>query len=232
MVPNRRRVGAIIFGLAYGGSLVNGVNAGLGYITRNQEYSVGDTPYLGLAVYWFSTVFIGLLAGYVGRSVIAGSTAGAIGAALLVAAANLFFLGSVPPSTMLLVAAATALAAATIAAAWSRRLPVEPYDLQFGRVRGVSWKHWLWLWLPWQYVVANAVWLGTPRFLLIPGDSGFAIGDIVKSAIGVCIVAYAGYMALRTLRADARLTRVRSALEFVAWFLIVPILANLWRFFL
>jgi len=68
--------------------------------------------------------------------------------------------------------------------------------------------------------------------MLISGGTRFVVGDVVKSAIGAFAVAYAGYRALRTLQADGKLTRTRSAVRFVAWFLIVPILVNLWRLFL
>jgi hypothetical protein len=232
MISARRRVGAIIFGFVYGGSLVNGLNTGLGYVVGNREYSVDETLYLGLTVYWLSTVLMGYLAGYVGRSVFAGSMASGIGAALLVVAPGLSFLSDVPPSFTLFVVSATALGIGTIVAAFSSRLKVAPDDLQAGRILGVSWKHWLWLWLPWQYVIANVIWLGTPRFMLTSGGTRFVVGDIVKSAIGVSAAAYAGYMALRTLRADGKFTRTRSAVQFVAWFLIAPILVNLWRLFL
>ena len=232
MISIRRAIGGGLFGLAYGGGLVNGVNTGLGYVSQSSEYSVGHTPYLGLVVYWLSTVLMGLLAGYVGRSIIAGGIAAAIGGVLLVAAPRMFFFEAIPRFTILLTAAATAVAAGTAVAAWGHRFKVEPQDMDFGRVLGVSWKHWLWLWLPWQYVISNIIWLGTPRFILIGGPWGAAITDIVKSAIGVCAVTYAGYMALRILRAEAKITRRQSAVQFVGRFLVVPILVNLWRFFL
>jgi hypothetical protein len=117
MSSTRRKVGAVAFGLVYGGSVVDGLNAGLGYVTGNPEYSVGDILFLGLGTYCLSTVLMGLLAGYVGRSVAAGSTASGIGAVLLVVAPARFFFGDPPASSIVLVTAATALGMGTIAAA-------------------------------------------------------------------------------------------------------------------
>ena len=231
MISIRRSVGAVLFGLAYGGGLVNGVNTGVGYVSQNSEYSVGGTPYLGLAVYSCSTALMGLFAGYVGRSTLVGGIAAAMGAALFVALPRMFFPEALPQLTNLAIAGTAAFAAGIAAAAWGRRFEVEPQDIQGGRVLGVSWKHWLWLWLPFQYVIANAVWLGTPRFILLGGAPGSAVADTLKSALGVCAVVCAGCMAIRTLRADAKISRLQAAGQFLGWFMVVPILANLWRLF-
>jgi len=225
----RRMVGGAVFGLAYGGAFVNGINSGVGYVSQNQDYSVGDTLYVGLVVYWVSIVLTGLLAGYVARSVTVGSLAATVSSALLVVAPRLLFFEDVPNDALLWSAFATALTGGAVAASLASRWKVEPNDIEMGRVFGVSWRHWLWLWLPFQYVVANAVWLGTPRFILLRSSILFAVTDMVGSVIGVCAVVYAGYRALGKLRVDAPVTRLQAAVQFLGWFLIVPILVNIWR---
>lgn len=228
-ISGMRAFGALLFGLAYGGGVVNGVDRGLAYVSGNLDYSVLATPDTGLALYWASTVLIGLFAGYVGRSVTLGGLAAAFSAALLLLIPRFLFVESLPSSTLLFAASTTGFVAGVIAAAVGSRLPVEPSDIERGRVLGVSWGHWLWLWLPWQYVISNAVWLGTPKFVLTGDDFVYGLADIPRSVIGAGVILFAGWMALRSLRTDAGTSRPRSAVLFVAWFLVAPILVNLWR---
>ncbi len=97
MVTTRRRLGGLLFGLFYGGSLVNGVDRGIAYvaqITGNQDQSFDQWPWLGLAVFSLSVVLMRLLGSYVGRSRISGGIASGIGSALLVALPGLVSVGS------------------------------------------------------------------------------------------------------------------------------------------
>lgn len=228
-----RKIGAVLFGLAYAGSLVNGIESGVAYVSRDQEFAVSEWRWLAYGVYSASVALMGLLAGYAGRSALTGSAASAIGAGFIITWPTLFFWFEPDLSTTSgLAVAAFALGAGL--AAWSSRWPASSVDLAQGRVAGVSWRHWLWLWLPGQYVVANVVWLGTPRFLLRNASVGVMtqVADVFKSAVGACTIAYAGFKAVENLRADAPLTRAQAALRFGLWFLVVPVLVNLWRLFL
>lgn len=230
MTSPRRQAAAVVFGLAYGGCFVNGVYKGLGYPLRVDEEVLADSPILGLAVEFLAVVAMSFLAGYVGRRMVSGVIAGALGSALILAMPALFpGIGGPPLGRQ--VTAALALALAVPAALYGRRCPLEEDDLAKGRVIGVAWWHWLWLWVPWQYMIANAVWLATPRFLVI-GTGGWVFGDIVRSAIAAVVAGVAALKAIQTLRADAPLTRTQAFARFLGWFLIVPILANLWRMLL
>jgi hypothetical protein len=236
MVTIRRKFGGLLFGLFYGGSLVNGFDKGLTYVARvtgKEDLSFVEWPLLGLAAYWLSVVLMGFLSGYVGRSRITGAVASVIGAGLMVAVPGLISGGSEVRFSTLWVLAVSAFAAGTLFADQGVRLSTSQPDLDFGRVVGVSWKHWLWLWLPWQYFVVNVVWLGTPRFVLLGSKPSLLTAgiDLVRSIIGVGAVGYTGLRAVRSLRADAPLTRAQSAARFAFWFFVGPVLVNLWLLF-
>jgi hypothetical protein len=235
MVTIRRKLGGLLFGLFYG-SLVIGFGTGLAYVARitgNEKLSFDQRPSLELAVLWLSVVLTGFLSGYVGRSWIIGGVASVIGTTLMVAVVpEVVSVGSEahfsnPHGSF----AVSAYAVAAFFALQAARLPTSPLDLDFGRVFGVSWKHWLWLWLPWQYFIANVIWLSTPRFVLLNSKPSLITGatDLVASIVGVCAVGYSGLRAVRSLRADAPLTRGQSAARFALWFFVVPVLVNLWR---
>ncbi len=53
----------------------------------------------------------------------------------------------------------------------------------------------MWLWLPWSYAIANAVWVGYPRSLL-PGFTlsiSQVIADVVEGPVYVGIVGYGAF---------------------------------------
>lgn len=229
MISLRRQVAAFVFGLAYGGAVVTGVYKGLSYALRVDEDVLADSPILAVAVEDVAAVAMAFLASYVSRRVLIGSLAGALGSALILALGLLPPAGSVPLGRQL--GAALAFALAIPAAFYGSRCPVQEEDLSKGRVLGVSWRHWWWLWLPWQLMIANAVWLGTPRFLIL-GTGGWAVGDILRSAIAAGVAGVGAFKAVQSLREDTPLTRMQAVFRFLGWFLLVPILANLWRMFL
>jgi hypothetical protein len=174
---------------------------------------------------------MGLMGGYVGRSRISGVAASGVGAAVLVAVPPPVWVGSQVRFPIVCALAVSAFGTGTLLTYQAVRLPAPRRDLDFGRVIGVSWKHWLWLWLPWQYFVANLVWLGTPGFILVgnkPSVTTLTSG-IVTSVIGVGAVGYTGLRAVRSLRADAPRKRGQAAARFVLWFAAGPVLVNLWR---
>lgn len=230
LIRARRQAAAVVFGLAYGGAFVNGVYKGLAYALRIDEDALVDSPILTLVVEVFAAVAISFLAGYVSRRVIVGIVAGALGSTLILSMPTIFSVTGDPPSGRW-TGAALAFALAVPAAFYSSRCPVEEDDISKGRVIGVSWRHWLWLWLPWQYMVANAVWLGTPRFLVL-GIGGWVLSDILRSGIAAGVAVLATFKAVQAIREDAPLTRTQAFVRFVGWFLLVPILVNLWRMLL
>lgn len=118
------------------------------------------------------------------------------------------------------------------------RLPVS--DVEKGLLFGVRWGHYLWLWLPWQYVIANAVWLVIPPFFSAgPTPAGWEIiAEIVLSLVVnfkmLIILLFLGYSAVEAfncLRHDAPWTRGEAALRFIGWFLLAPIVLNMARVF-
>lgn len=229
MISRRRQVTAVVFGLVYGGCVVNGVYTGLSYALRLDDSAPAESAMLALTVEFFAVVAMSFLAGYVSRRIVCGVIAGALGAALILAMPALFS-GAVGSFLGRPVTAALAFALAVPATLSATRLPVEDDDLSKGRVIGVVWWHWLWLWLPWQFMIANAVWLATPRFMVI-GTGGWVFGDVVRSAIATVVAGVAAFKAIQALRADAPFTRAQAVARFLGWFLIIPILANLWRMF-
>lgn len=80
-------------------------------------------------------------------------------------------------------------------------------------------------------MIANVVWLATPRFLVL-GSGRWLLGDIVWSAIAAGAGGLGAFKAVQTLREDAQLTRTQAFVRFLGWSLLVPILANLWRMLL
>jgi hypothetical protein len=240
MVTKRRKLAGFLFGLVYGASLFNGYCRGLAFPTGNMgnaDFSVYDWPKLLLAGYWVVVIVMGLLAGYVGRSTTSGTATSVVGAALFVAP-RLISLDAFPSlmtnGQVVTTLAITSSAIGAVVALWSSQAPAFASDLNSGRVLNVSWKHWLWLWIPWEYMIINAFWLGTPHFIETGDRAGVinAIEQSGSSLAGACGVTYAGFRALQCIRADSPLTRWQAAVRFTLWFALVPVLVNLWRLFL
>lgn len=223
----RRDAAAVAFGLVYGGCFVNGVHKGFGYALGLDEGILPGSRMLALGVEIFSVVGMAFLAGYVGRHIVPGVISAAVGSGLILAMPVLIA-GMDDLSIVRQVAAVLAFGLGLPGTILGSRFPAEHDDVSRGRVIGVAWWHWLWLWLPWQYMIANVVWLATPRFLS-SGTGGWLFGDVVRSAIAALVACVAGFKAVQALRADAVLSRTQAFARFLSWFLVVPILANLWR---
>jgi hypothetical protein len=227
LISNRRKVASVIFGFFYGGTFINGISTGLDYVLRGEEYSLGQWPLAEAGVLLISVVLAGLSAAYVARSLLPGIIASATTSALfffLLSQINqsfyylpfIFFLFSIP------------------AAFYGKVLPVQEEDIRLGLVFGVSWKHWLWLWLPWQGMIADAVWLIYPVSLLAGEKPGIRmlVSDVVKAPICLALLAYAVMRALESIRADSPYSRLQSALRFIGWVVLFPLLINIGRIFL
>ena len=117
-----------------------------------------------------------------------------------------------------------------------KSLPIATDDLKEGRLFGVDWKHWLWLWLPLNLMVGSAVWLCAPGFILTGGEFSSVsyvdlIIDILRAVIAGSFVGYAAVKALRSIRHDAPLSRGQSAMRFILWFGVIEVAAMLWGFY-
>jgi hypothetical protein len=164
MVTTRRKIAAIFLGLLYGGSFINGIDIGLSYVTNSEDCSVCQLPWLEFITHLISVFLMALFSSYSSRSVVAGVISSGIGAVII------FFLprkeAFLEPQYLSLIFFASSIPGAM----YGKSVPIPTDDLYSGRLFGVSWKHWFWLWLPWQYMIADAVWLGTPAVQLFGGE--------------------------------------------------------------
>lgn len=123
----------------------------------------------------------------------------------------------------------------TIAAYFPNRLAAyyeeSGQDIKKRAVFGVSWAHWLWLWLPWQGVIANGVWVAYPMSLQLGLEVStfILIMEFLKAPASIALVVWGCYKALESIRIDSELTRLQSCIRFVAWTLLFPIAVNLLR---
>lgn len=182
-----RRLSAVPLGVFYGGSFVNGIIKGLAYVTESSGYSLSQWPAVEFSTNLVATMLMGFFSSYSSRSALIGIIASGIGASIV------YFL---PQETLFLPAnywSASALILSVPGTLYGRSLPLPMEDLPTGRLLGVDWKHWLWLWLPWQYVIADSVWLGTPgvhaarrRSFSFSNDNRSRKIDDVPWVLGVC----------------------------------------------
>lgn len=233
-ISDLRKLASVVYGFIYGGSLLNGVKLGLEHVLRRDDtYFLGQWPLVETAVHAACGALAGLLGSYSGRSLISG-----IGASLLVsisvlAAKTGLFQQSIDFSAW--VTASLTVGIGTAAAYLPNRLPTYSEeiekDIEHGAVFGVSWAHWLWLWLPWQAVVANGVWVAYPMSLQLGLEvSTFnLIKEILKAPVSIALVAWGSYKALESIRINSEFTRLQSCLRFLAWILLFPIAVNLLR---
>ena len=235
-VSGARELGAIFFGFFYGGALLSGTELGLEHVLhRDDTYLLDEWPTVEAALHVASGGLAGLLASYSARSVVSG-----IGASVLVSISALAAqtgLFQEPIDFTVWVIAGLALGVGTAAAKLSSRFPTYPEeiekDIEHRSVFGIAWKHWLWLWLPWQLVVANVLWIAYPISLQlgIKVSTFFLIKEILKAPAFIGLLAWGSYKALESIRMDSEFTRLQSCLRFVAWFLLFPIAVNLLRLF-
>ena len=227
MVTTRRKISAILLGLFYGGSFINGADIGLSYVAASEDCSICQLPWVKFGTHLISVFLMGLFSSYSSRTTVSGVITSGIGAVVI------FFLprqqAFLEPQYLSLIFFGLSIPGAI----YGKSLPVSTDDLYSGRLFGVDWKHWLWLWLPWQYMIANGVWLGTPAVLLVKGGITILrlLSDVIKSLICLGLLVYATIKALESIRTDSPLSRLRSTGIFILWFLVLPVVANLWRLF-
>lgn len=220
----RRKIAAILLGFFYGGSVVNGIEKGLDYVFRT-DTGLSGWPVLEVVMCLAAVGAASFLAAYSSQSLATGCIAGGTSLAVIV---------MTPGRTEGHVVVAVLGGVAAIAfALFGVRFPLSTEDLRAGRLFGVQWAHWLWLWFPWQLAVANALWLVYPPTLLAgEGPSvGALLADLVKAPIALALLAYSVLRALASIRQDAPYSRLHSGLLFLGWFLLFPIIINLLRVF-
>lgn len=231
MISTRRKLASVLFGIFYGGSLVNGIDFGLEHVLYVEDYVIGQWPLVEIAIQIASVMLGAFLAAYSAQSFLTGILAGGImSVALMALVAFLHQAGTVFSFIVVMFGLGVSIPAAF----YGTRLTLSTEDLSTGRLFGVSWKHWLWLWLPWQGMIANAVWLSYPVSLLSGEKPGIRmlVFDVVKAPICLALLAYAVMKAIESIRADSPYSRLQSALRFIGWVVLFPLLINIGRIFL
>jgi hypothetical protein len=223
-----RVIAGILFGLFYGGSLMNGFDRGLGYAWKEQGDVLNNHPALQSAVLVASAILAGFLAAYCGQAAISGYIATALTASLFFALHRFvpdYFLYY--PNVMI----GLMLSGGFLASHVASRIEIPIEDLKRGRLFGVSWKHWLWLFIPWQMMLAQAIFVVYPPSLLEHGRAGWwtIAREIVSAPLYLLLMVWATVKALESIRADSQYARWKSALAFLGWFLLVPIVISVLR---
>lgn len=228
-VTLRRRITGLVFGLYYGGTIGNGVDEGLAYVTKNKEFYY-EHRLLSVVVETVAIPFAALATSYVARSPALGVLAGAVAALVCMAfAVGIHEAALVGP----LGAYAIGFVASLVTAWVGVRLPVVEDDVERGRLLGIRWPHWLWLGVVWVGLIANAVWLGTPLSFLAARRPGLltVTWDVGQSIIALGILAMSALKVIEAMRYDFHFRGWRRAGVVAFWVLICPFLANLWRMF-
>jgi len=220
----RRKVAGVFLGFFYGGSVVNGVDLGIDFVLNGQT-SLSEWPLVGAVVIVIASSLAAFLAAYSSQVLVAGLLS-------LVSVLSLFLFTS---GTNNLTASAAIVGGAVGVglAIYASRLPLPLADLENARLFGVRWSHWLWLWLPWQYVVANFVWFLVPLSLLgnATPSAWDLFRDLIKTPFLLVLLGYSVVEALNSIRQEARWSRGHAALKFLGWFLLFPVVVNVMRIF-
>ncbi|MBC8458470.1 MAG: hypothetical protein H8D67_10795 [Deltaproteobacteria bacterium] len=231
MTSTRRKFASVLFGIFYGGSLVNGIDFGLEYVLDVEDSVIGQWPLVEIAIQIAGVMLGAFLAAYSAQSFLTGMLTGGIMSVILMALVAFLHQAGTFFSCIVVV---LGLGVTIPVVFYGTKLTLSTEDLSTGRLFGVSWKHWLWLWLPWQGMIANAVWLSYPASLLAGEKTGIRmlVFDVVKAPTCLVLLAYAVLKALKSIRADSPYSRLQSALMFIGWVVLFPILINIGRIFL
>lgn len=228
-ISGLRKIASIFLGFFYGGSLLNGVENGLEFVTQaNDEYVLGQWPIAEAVVRVAAGGLGAFLTAYSAQSASFGVWAGGIFALAIILLS--FFVLDELPSTLSWITVLSVVSVSFPAASYGQKFPLPAEDARSGRLFGVSWKHWLWLWFPWQLMIANAVWVAYPASLQLGKPSVLVIAwELLKAPISIVLVGYGVVKALESIREDAPYTRAQALGWFLFWLLIFPILVNLLR---
>jgi len=233
MLSNRRKISSILLGWVYGACLSNGTELGLEYVLKPEEYVIGLGSLAEGVLEVASGALGGFLAAYSAQSIACGIAATGILAIFKILIVYLFMGDTSIADIMQVISPVTPILVVGIgvpAAFWGRKLHLTAQDIDNGELFGVSWKHWLWLWFPWQGMIASAVWVAYPASLMAGKQViRTLIYEIIKAPLSVGLIGYATFKGLESIRADSPLTRLQAALRFIGWVFLFPILVNIWR---
>jgi hypothetical protein len=222
-VTTWRKFSAILLGLCYGAFFAGGISMGFNSVSQSVESVnwLANSPIAQIILIGMSIAVMGFLAAHSARSVTIGIITSAAGSAiyLLLPGRRVQFL------LFMLVG---------VGGSWlGKSLPIAKDDLTGGRLFGVDWKHWLWLWLPLNFMGGSAVWLCAPGFILAGSEFSSVsyvdlITDVLRAVIAGSFVGYAAIKALRSIRNDVPFSRRQSAMRFILWFGVIQVAAILW----
>jgi len=228
MVSLRRKIASVVLGIAYGLTLETGIGLGIDFVTGG-DGALNDKPLVLVGLWFFSTLVAGFLAAYSAQSLLIGFVSGGV-----VAAGCSVLIGITPGLRQYLwVAVPLSVGAALVAAHYGRQFPISDSDLASGRLFDIKWKHWLWLWLPSEYMISNAVWLAYPVSLYIGLEITplRLIYEVIRTPVLLVVLGYGCFKALESITEKAGYTRWQAAAIFLFWFFIFPALLNLLRIF-
>ena len=228
----RRKISAVLLGIVYGGSVVNGVHRGMDFVLKS-ETGLSEWPVVAALVSIAASGLAAFLAAYSAQFL--GSGLLSLGFLLPLSLLPLFLSDAKDLGVFAAIVGAIIGIGFGI---YATRLPLAAADVEKGRLFGVRWGHWLWLWLPWQLSISNVVWfvaplslLGKPTPWVWDLSSVWALsGDVIRTPVTLLLLGYSMVKALDSIRHDAPWSRGQAALRFLGWFLLFPIVVNLIRF--
>ena len=216
-----RKFASIAFGVVYGGCLLNGFEDGLNNVLNSKDFSLIQWPLM----WTVSDAVIGFLAGYCSQSWLSGVAALAVSPAIFYLMFGQAFPFISPSAVMLM------LVAGATGAFCGQRLRLSEEDAYSGRLLGISWAHWLWLWLPFRLIIAEAVWAVYPLSLMpnspVPRGWVTLIRELWSAPFYLALLVCALIKALKSIQARSELTRLQSALRFASWICVFPVLVRI-----
>ena len=228
MVSLRRKIASVVLGIVYGGALDTGVSLGIDFVTGEDQLLL-DWPLVTLGLGLVGALIAAFLAAYSAQSFLGGVVSGSLLATAYLVLFGLteglwqYFWATIP----------LAVGVSAIAAHYGRQLPIPDSDLASGRLFDINWKHWLWLWLPLEYMIENGVWLAYPISLL----AGLEISplrlayEIIRTPVILVVLGYGCFKAFESITEKAGYGRLQAGTRFLFWFFIFPSLLNLLRLF-
>jgi hypothetical protein len=228
-VSSRRKLASIVLGVVYGECVIKGIERGLEFVHGVDDLTLHDYPYVYGPVWFASVGLAGFLATYSSRSLHVGAIAAGIASALSLVDCALG--GYKGDSSLRYLAALLMCGVGVILGSLAFRLQVPSRNLATGRLFDISWWHWIWLFIPWQWKIAEGVWLAYPIVLLGERQGAWPtlMLQVIRAPVYLIFLAWTWTKALKALQAETPLTRKQSALRFLAWAMVAPIVVNIVR---
>lgn len=219
----RRKISAVLLGICYGGSIVNGIEQGINFVLKS-ETGLSEFPVLG--------ALVGIVASGLGAFLAAYSAQSSWPWVLSLASLLPLVLFSSGTKDLGVLATIAGAAIGIGLGIYATRLPLPAADVENGRLFGIRWGHWLWLWLPWQAVVSNVVWFVLPPLLGEAKPSGWDLfNHFLRAPVMLILLGYSVVQALNSIRDEAPWSRGQAVLRFLGWLILFPIAVNLMRIF-